>query len=230
MNEASSSPEAPPEEEVKKTRARNTPHRSKEADRLPINFLWAEHAQKWMAIALAVLSLAGASAFSYYTLKLSKEDMKVIVLDGSDTFHVGPLESMHPRSPVFTRTALLAAQAHYQRSPAGLDLAELGRDIYEGPAFKKLEEDYKQQRADIEVRNIHQKPEIDQIRALRETPEGVRIIEVSGSLVRAGSFQGLSISESEKFAILFALVRNPRAGDRAAFPFVVMDFAYAEVR
>jgi hypothetical protein len=220
------------QEEVREERlVTQTVHRKPLDKRLrglaPINALYAEHIHKYIAYGVAVVSLMVSAGFIAWAFQVSKMQERFIALDGSNTFHIG--HTSFNEIPLYQTTALLATQAHFQRSPIGLDLPELARSMYAASAYESLSRDVEAGQEDFEVRNLHQKPEISQIRAMRER-EGLRFIEVRGNLIRSGSFNRMAISESEPFAILFAIQRNPNLGQRGAYPYIVANYRIATIQ
>lgn len=193
----------------------------------PINALYAEHIHKYIAYGVAVVSLMVAVFFVAWSFRISKMQERFIALDGSNTFHIG--EASFNDIPLYQTTALLATQAHYQRSPIGLDLPELAEAMYSASAYEGLRAEVERNAEDFEIRNLHQKPEISQIRAMRER-EGLRFIEVRGNLIRSGNYNRLPISESEPFAILFAIQRNPNLGLRGQYPYIIANYRIATIQ
>jgi hypothetical protein len=223
--EASDREQTPPEPVAQEVTRRGLDERLKGL--APISALYAEHVHKYIAYAVAFMSLLVCIGVLGWTFRTSKLQERFIALDGSQTFHIG--YASLDQSPVYHTSALMAAQAHYQRSPVGLDLPELAQAMYSRKAYDSLNSEVRAQVEDLRVRNIHQKPEISEIRALRER-EGIRFLEVRGELLRSGSFQGMPIAEAEPFAILFALQRNPNLGQRGQYPYVVVNYQVAEIR
>lgn len=107
----------------------------------PISNFIAEYQQKQIAFAFAVACLIFAIIAQVMTVKNMHRPEKVFVIDGTHTLHIGPLEILDQKSPLFTTIALVATQVIFQRSPVGLDLAELMPHLFNEAAIKKLSRD-----------------------------------------------------------------------------------------
>lgn len=193
----------------------------------PISRLMSEHYQK-LAYLFGILCLIFAVVAQIITIKNVRQESKVFAIDGAGTIHVGLLEDLKSNSPLFENIALTATQVVFQRSPVGLDLLELQPHLFSELAIKKLNTDVTDQLEDLKARNLHQKPEISQIISLAEK-KGVRYLQVKGTIVGAGSFQGVPITEAHEFKIFFALEANKNLSDKKRYPYIIADFTIKEM-
>lgn len=188
----------------------------------PVGLLHSAQYRMYAGLGFGVFSLLFSLVFMFLTVQEMKSTERVFVIDPSNTIYTGQLDKIDLASPVYERIALLATQSFYQRSPVGFDLPKLLQALYMPLAYDKAEVHLNSEIADIRTRNLHQKPEISRIDALRERGE-IRIIRVTGQLIRSGSFEGVPLSESEPFRFIIALRPNENLAERGEFPFRVSD-------
>ncbi len=223
---------ATPSPELSKTRVPDPweteeAHHNAKRDFTPIRALASERRQKHLWQGVAIVSLLVGSTVpllivSQYEAAKSRQPF-VYVLDPQKGIHAGPMERLNLNSAIFSTTAINVTQAALQRSPVGLDLPEMVAGLFRADAAEKLKKDVEAQMPDIRARNLHQKPEITQIKALSENG-GVRILEVNGQLIRAGSLDGTAISDpSMSFQLVIAVMENGRMNERGQYPFICTD-------
>jgi len=194
----------------------------------PISHFMAEHQQKKIAFAFGISCLVFTILAQVMTIKNMHREEKVFVIDGSDTLHIGPLEIISQKSPIFTTIALVATQVVFQRSPVGLDLSELMPHLFKEEAMKKLRVDVSEKLGELKAKNLHQKPEISQIKSLAEK-DGTRILQVTGNLIGSGVFEGIPLLEAHKFKVTFAINPNKNLSEKKLYPFVIADFKINEL-
>lgn len=191
------------------------------------NFM-SEHQQKKIAFAFAIACLLFALVAQVVTVKNMHRSEKVFVIDGTNTLHIGPLEILSQKSPLFTTIALTATQVIFQRSPVGLDLLELMPHLFSEPAIKKLQDEIGEKLGELKVKNLHQKPEISKITSLAEKDD-IRILQVTGNLVGSGVFEGIPLLEAHEFKVTFAIKPNKNLSENKLYPFIIADFKINEV-
>lgn len=194
----------------------------------PISHFLAEHEQKKIAFIFGVSCLIFAIIAQILTVKNMTKEEKVFVIDGTNTLHIGPLEILGDQSSIFTTIALTATQVIFQRSPVGLDLSELMTHLFKEEAIKKLNREIAEQIGELKAKNLHQKPEIAQIKFLAEK-DGTRILQVTGNLIGLGSFEGNTLTEFHKFRITFAINPNKNLSENKLYPFIIADFNINEL-
>lgn len=194
----------------------------------PISNFLAEHKQKQIAFVFGIACLVFSIVAQVMTVKNMHRPEKVFVIDGTNTLHIGPLEILGQKSPLFTTIALVATQVILQRSPVGLDLAELMPHLFKEEAMKKLTQDVAKNLGELKAKDLHQKPEISQIKSLAEK-DGNRILQVTGTLIGSGIFEGIPLLEAHKFKITFAIRQNQNLSENKLYPFIIADFKINEL-
>lgn len=176
------------------------------------------------AYAFGVICLILALVFCVAQTLASRVPFRVFVLDAAGNIHVGPTESVKLDSPLFKRTASLAAWAGLCRTEKGFDSPDLAKALYWKSAYSQMSDDFERQRPFLVSKNLHQKPEITRYQALEEQPDGTRMVRIFGNLVRAGSYQGYPVSESDRFRMVLTISPNPDMMEADQFPFVVTEY------
>ncbi len=202
----------------------------------PGSLFAAEHQQKWAAIIALVAVLVFAVLAQCYTVSRLTQTRLVFAVDGANTVHAGPLETLSPESSVIRISTILATEAAFQRSVtflngsttdtsgADFDLPELVAGLFRADARKLLEADLHKVAPDIALRHLSQKVEIAEVLGLSQKAGNI-LVRVKGDLKRSGGFAGQPISESVPLTALFAFRENPRLDQRGQYPFIVVDFA-----
>jgi hypothetical protein len=180
--------------------------------------------QRNIAFGFAIFVLILCVVCELLTIQSMQTTNYVFAIDGSHTIHAGPLETMDESDRLFKEVALEACQVALNRSPAGdgMDLPELGRNIYRPDAFARLAGDIANTLPDMKTKNLHYKPEINQINVLLSN--GIHYVGVSGNCVIVGAYEGTPIAENKGFRCLFSVVRNGRIDRAGEYPYVVADY------
>lgn len=187
---------------------------------------WDSHAKRSrFLLLLAVLSIVGSAAVQFLTVRAINNSRYVVVLDGSDTFYVSPLEADDLQNPVFARTAILGAEVILNRTPSGLKLPELAKGLLGDVAWEKLREEVSSGAEDMKAKSMLWEPIVRSTTAMREV-EGLRIYQVRGELVRVGSVGGGPFIDPIQFNLVLAMEPNPNLGKRGQFPFVVSNYRF----
>lgn len=180
-----------------------------------------DRANRWKNASIAVC--LAALALSYLTIRAGRAMEWVHVMDPLGNMYAGPVEPLADSARFFNVTAIYAANAALQRSPAGFDLRELLKLYYSPRALAKLEDDQKQRAADARRRSLQWKPIIDSISD--PVPAGEhRIVEVRGRIIAAGAFANRSFYDEPPFTLALTFKRNPDLGKAGAYPWICDDF------
>lgn len=174
-------------------------------------------ADLWKGCAIAVC--LGALGLSYLTIKAGRATELVHVMDPLGNMYAGPLEPLASSQKFFHVSAIYAANAALQRSPAGFDLFELLKLYYTPRAVAKLQDAHKHWQEDIRRRNLQWKPIIDSIGDPVRAGAS-RIVEVRGRIVTAGAYANRSFYDEPAFTLVLTFVRNPDLGRAGAYPWV----------
>lgn len=189
----------------------------------PLEF-FADHAlaaRLWCLVALALLGFCIVQPFLIIQAYRTKE--RVVILDGSGTFHASPLLGFEEAGKLHEQCALLACLALYQRNPAGFDQPELLEKMFLPAALKKAHDNWAAQAAEFTAKALHQKPEVAKVTVL-ETREQTVLVQVEGQLVRTGILAGQSFTEAPSFTARFTLARNPNLAANGRFPLAVWHY------
>lgn len=186
--------------------------------------LFADHAlaaRLWCLVALTLLGFCIVQPFLIIRAYRAKE--RVVILDGSGTFHASPLLGFEEAGKLHEQCALLACLALYQRNPAGFDQPELLEKMFLPVALKKAHDEWSAQAAEFTAKALHQKPEVAKVTVL-ETREQTVLVQVEGQLVRTGILAGQTFTEAPNFTARFTLARNPNLAANGRFPLAVWHY------
>jgi len=92
-------------------------------------------------------------------------------------------------------------------------------------AWEKARRQFAEETAERESKRWHQKAEIERIDFV-ETRDDRLLANVSGQLIRVGTFQNRSLSEAVPFRLSLKMLRNPDLTQNGRFPTAVSDFRY----
>jgi hypothetical protein len=181
--------------------------------------------QAQIAFGVAGLALVFAALAPIYFLKNLQKQENIIVLDGSGTMTIGPIEKLNAASPLFTQLVLQASKAMFERSKVGLENAELVQALLSKKGITKLNEDVRWQLPDLRAKDLRQHATIEKIDVVRDGGAGnVRFYRLEGQINSAGMVNGSAISYTEPLIALISITPNPRLSDRARYPYLVADF------
>lgn len=180
-----------------------------------------DRANRWKNVSMAVC--LAALALAYLTIRAGRATEWVHVMDPLGNMYAGPVEPLADSSRFFNVTAIYAANAALQRSPAGFDLGELLKLYFSPRAIAKLQDDQKQRAGDTRRRNLQWKPIIDSISAPVRAGDH-RLIEVRGRIIAAGAFANRSFYDEPPFTLVLTFERNSDIGKAGAYPWICDDF------
>ena len=152
------------------------------------------------SIVCAILSLSTA-------MKVSKEDIRFVVLDPAGNVFVSPGRAFEDTKELHIEQALLAASALLMRQPNDFDLPELLRTMFSGRALSDAAALKTAESQEFQAKQIHQKPLISRIEALELQPNAVRL-QISGQVKRDGIFQDQPFTEVLPFVLEMVLQHN----------------------
>ena len=89
-------------------------------------------------------------------------------------------------------------------------------------ALQKLKNDVNAQKDELKAKNIHQKGEVLNLKT--GISEGALIVKIEGQIIAAGSFEGINLSESQKYDLRVIIDKNTNLTEAGLYPFLVSDF------
>lgn len=190
--------------------------------------LFADHAlaaRWWCLVALAAVGFCAVQPF--LVIRAYRERERVIVLDPSGTFHVGPLLGFEEATKVHEQCALLACLALFQRNPAGLDFPELVERLFLPEAARNVREQTGASAEEFAAKALHQKPEVLKLTVL-ETRENVVLVQAEGQLVRTGVVGGQVFGEATPFTARFQFARNPNLAANGRYPLAIWTYELSQ--
>ncbi len=190
--------------------------------------LLADHAlaaRLWCLVAVVAVGFCVVQPF--LVIRAYRERERVIVLDQSGTFHVGPLLGFEEATKLHEQCALLACLALFQRNPAGLDFPELVEKLFLPEAAKKARDQTAAGAEEFAAKALHQKPEVLKLTVL-ETRENVVLVQAEGQLVRTGIVGGQIFGEATPFTVRFQFARNPNLAANGRYPLAVWTYELSQ--
>lgn len=188
----------------------------------PVDILASPILHKRIAFFFGVSCLIFTICAQYFYLRELKKPERVFVIDGSRNLHIGPTETLTSDSAFFENLCVLGTQCIFLRSPSGLDMSDFLNCLFSENSCQKIASDLQRDIDDIKARNLHQKPEISQIKIFKEN-DGTRQFYIQGNLISAGSIDSIPVSESIPFQILFLITQNSKMSERATYPYLIKD-------
>jgi hypothetical protein len=186
--------------------------------------LFANHAfaaRLWCLVALTAVGFCAVQPFLLIRAYRTRE--RVVVLDGSGTYHVSPLLAFEESTKLHEQHALLACLALLQRNPAGFDQPELLEKLFLGEALQKARQSWSREAEEFDRKALHQKPEVIRLTVL-ETREDTVLVEAEGQLVRTGTVGQQNFTEAPAFTARFTFARNPNLAANGRFPLAVWNY------
>ena len=190
--------------------------------------LFTDHAlaaKLWCLVAVTAVGFCVVQPF--LVIRAYREREKVIVMDQSGTFHVGPLVGFEEATKLHEQQALLACLALFQRNPAGLDFPELVEKLFLPDAAKRVRDGAAKDAEEFAAKALHQKPEVLKLTVL-ETRENIVLVQAEGQLVRTGIAGGQAFGESAPFTVRFKFARNPNLATNGRYPLAVWTYELSQ--
>lgn len=178
-------------------------------------------ARLWFLVAAGAVALCAVQPFLLIRAYRTRE--RVVVLDGSGTFHVSPLLAFEEGAKLHEQQALLACLALLQRNPAGFDQPELLERLYLPEALQQARAEWSRSAEEFSRKNLHQKAEVLKLTVL-ETREEVVLVQAEGQLLRTGSSGQQTFTEAPLFTARFTFARNPNLSANGRFPLAVWKY------
>lgn len=186
--------------------------------------LFADHAfaaRTWFLVACGAVAFCFVQPYLIINAYRSRE--RVVVLDGAGSFSVSPVLGFEEASDLHEAAALWAVLAYYQRNPRGWDYPETLQKLFLADAFAQASADRDRTQPEFETKQIHQKPEVFKIDILRTREDRV-LVKVEGQLVRVGTFENQTFTESPKFELTLTFARNPDMVTNKRYPLGVWTY------
>ena len=186
--------------------------------------LFANHAfaaRLWCLVALLAVGFCAVQPFLLIRAYRTRE--RVVVLDGSGTYHVSPLLAFEESARLHEQHALLACLALFQRNPAGFDHPELLEKLFLGEALQQARASWTREAEEFGRLALHQKAEVLKLTIL-ETREDTVLVEAEGQLVRTGTMGQQAFTEAPAFTVRFTFARNPNLAANGRYPLAVWSY------
>lgn len=181
----------------------------------------AKAARLWFLVAVGAVVTAAVEPYLIIGAYRTRE--RVVVLDGSGTYHVSPLLGFEEAGKLHESQALLACLALFQRGPAGFDYPELLEKLFLPEALKQAKAEAARTQEEFAAKSLHQKVEVLKVTVL-ETRENEVLVAAEGQLVRTGLFGGQAFTESPVFSARFSFARNPNLAVNGRYPLAVWKY------
>lgn len=178
-------------------------------------------ARLWFLVAAGALTLCALQP--YLLVRAYRTQERVVVLDGSGTFHVSPLLAFEDSARLHEQHAVLACLALLQRNPAGFDQPDLLEKLFLPDALKQAQSGWAKDAEEFARKKLHQKAEVLKLTVL-ETREQVVLVQAEGQLLRTGSVGQQVFTEAPLFTVRFTLARNPNLAANGRFPLAVWNY------
>jgi hypothetical protein len=185
---------------------------------------FADHAiaaRLWCLVAITAVAFCVVQPF--LVIRAYRERERVVILDGSGSFHVSPLLGFEEASKLHEQHALLACLALFQRNPEGFDLPELLDKLFLPEAAKQARKEADAQKEEFGAKALHQKPEVLKVTVL-ETRENAVLVSAEGQLLRTGIVGGQLFAEASPFTVRFRFARNPNLAANGRYPLAVWTY------
>jgi len=189
--------------------------------------LFADHAfaaRAWCIIACLAVGMCLLQPFLILRATSGRE--RVVVLDGAGTFSVSPVLGFEEAKQLHETMTLWATLALFQRNPQDFDFPDVLQRLFLADAFKKAQADRDAAKAEFNLKNIHQKPEVFKMDFLRTREDRV-LVKVEGQLIRTGIFENQTFTESPKFTLNLTFARNPDMVANKRYPLGVWSYDYS---
>ena len=154
----------------------------------------------------------------------TKNKESIVIMDPSGDFYTGPIIGMKKALKMHEYIAELATIAFLDRNPNGLDNKELINQTFSNSAVEKVKQYLGRDSARFSKRLIHQKAEIESIKAVRTSDRRV-ICQVKGQLIRNGTYQGQAFQEGMNFVLNLLMLKNPDFGNNLRLPLAVVKYS-----
>lgn len=180
---------------------------------------WA--ARMWFLLSLGLLGLVVIQPFFIINAYRTRE--RVIIMDAAGTFSIAPTLDFEEATRLHEEMALWSTYALFSQNPNGFDMPELLEKMFLDEPLKRARGILSDASQEFREKNIHQKVEIFEIKILKTRDEQI-FAQISGQLIRTGSFEGRPFIEDPQFTLTLTLHRNPDMLQNKRFPLAVTSF------
>jgi hypothetical protein len=159
----------------------------------------------------------------YLLVQLMHQRERVVVLDtNGPTYSISPLMSFEEAKELHEAVALDAAQAMFNRGPAGLDRPDMLKVVFYQQVREKVERMVESENTEFRAKGFHQK--LNAVVKASTAADNSVVVNVAGQLIRTGVFEGRVLVETKKFNCNLTLLRNPNMLVNKRYPLAVCDF------
>ena len=169
------------------------------------------------AVLSSVLSLCVA-------IGAARQEMRFVVLDPAGNTELAPGRLFAEAKELHIHQALLATTALLLRNPGNFDLPELLPALFAPGALNQAKTLVMAEAEEFQQKLIHQQPNVARLEAIEIRPSAVRV-QVSGQLVRKGTFQQQGFVEPVPFILDLVLKPNSDLLRNRRQPTVVTEFS-----
>ncbi len=178
-------------------------------------------ARFWFYIAATLGILAVCQPF--LTIQAMKTKERIVIMDEAGIFHVAPLSKFEEAAVMHDYLVSVATSALLARGPKGADNPPLLKQIFLEKAYAKIEKFYLLEAKQFNKKKLHQKVETKSIKILKTSDKTV-LAQITGQLIRIGTFEGRTFTDVKDFAMQMTLYRNPNMSNNGRLPMAVSDW------
>lgn len=157
------------------------------------------------------------------TLEKYKAEKRLIVLDEIESHHVAPLPVEKPTEPLVDYMLSVATQALLNRGPLDVDNPPLLDQLYKGEALTQAKDFIKIESDIFRKKKLHQKVEMNGPKILK-TKSNIVLGNVTGQLIRVGTFEGQKFTDTKEFSLKITLKKNKKRTANGRMPFEVVEW------
>ena len=174
----------------------------------------------WQYVSLALVT--AFTAIIVYREVFPKPPPTVIIVSEND-YIIAKLKDFADADQLHKDQAEIATLCLFQRSPRGPDYADKIGKLFGGDAFDKAHKLIDGERHEFQLKSLHQKVEIAEIKVLQVRGNTV-LTKITGQLIRTGSFEGKPFIEVLKLDANIRFIRNPNIVANGFYPSIVTAF------
>jgi len=192
---------------------------------VPYQVFLSRHRIAVLCGALNVIVVLGSFVTFYFMSREFARTQRVISFHGSTIIN-SEAEDIMKAHDVHVSEAKQAAIALLNRGPNGWDLKQSLQRRFIGAAQQKAIALFEAEAREFEVKELHQKAEIESIEVLQIRNPAI-LVSLQGQLVRTGLFQrDMPFTEPMAFKLTLKMRVNRKMMENGLFPLVVYDFEY----
>lgn len=180
-------------------------------------------ARIWGGITV-IQTLLFTAVIAYLKFFPTPQQDVLVVHEGG--YIVGKLEDFDESTQLHENQSEVAALCLFQRTPNGLEYKDRMERLFGTEAYKKAIDQISIEMNEFQLKSLHQKLEIFEIKTLQARGDFV-LTNLKGQLIRAGLFEGESFVEVLQLDLKMQFVRNPDLVSDRSYPSIVTDFEFA---